>query len=230
MVESTNNTITVSAPSKVLISGGYLIIDPEYEGVVLATSARFRTSVRQTGGTEIRVKSEQFGLNVSYDLAGNGKHNDFIDKLVYFVTLLSPEMTGCEITLQGSNSFYSQRGNTDYFPSQLDKQPEFMVPVNPHAKTGLGSSAALTVSFIACFFHDKEYLHGLCQIANAYVQQKVGSGFDIAAALYGSIKYKRFTQVDAVKEIVTMLDSRVPPTRENLIKVAKATTICPTPV
>ena len=78
--------------------------------------------------------------------------------------------------------------------------------MNPQAKTGLGSSAALTVSFIACFFHDKEYLHGLCQIANAFVQQKVGSGFDIAAALYGSILYKRFTGVDAVKQVVSMLE------------------------
>ena len=50
----------MSAPSKVLITGAYLIIEPENEGIVLATTARFRTTVRNVKGdqqTIIKVSS-----------------------------------------------------------------------------------------------------------------------------------------------------------------------------
>ena len=45
MVEPASVKFTVSAPSKVLLSGAYLIIAPENEGIVLSTTARFRTTV-----------------------------------------------------------------------------------------------------------------------------------------------------------------------------------------
>lgn len=37
---------TVSAPGKVLVAGGYLVLDKPNVGVVLAATARFYTSVR----------------------------------------------------------------------------------------------------------------------------------------------------------------------------------------
>jgi phosphomevalonate kinase len=40
----TENTVKASACSKVLITGAYLIIDPKYSGLVLATDARFHTT------------------------------------------------------------------------------------------------------------------------------------------------------------------------------------------
>ena len=41
-------SITASASSKVLISGAYLIIDPQNEGIVLSTDAKFYTTVERT--------------------------------------------------------------------------------------------------------------------------------------------------------------------------------------
>jgi phosphomevalonate kinase len=40
---------------------------------------------------------------------------------------------------------------------------------------------------------DKKILHNLAQIAHCAAQGKVGSGFDIATAVYGSCLYRRFT-------------------------------------
>lgn len=40
-----DNTI-VSAPGKVLLTGGYLVLDPAYSGLVIATSSRFYSIVR----------------------------------------------------------------------------------------------------------------------------------------------------------------------------------------
>ena len=55
---------TVSAPGKVLIAGGYLVLDPAYTGLVLATNARFYTNVSSSTRIGhkplIRVRSPQF--------------------------------------------------------------------------------------------------------------------------------------------------------------------------
>ncbi len=57
----------VSSPGKVLLAGGYLVLDPRYSGLVVSTSSRFFTSVsdlaastRGDGPIQIRVRSPQF--------------------------------------------------------------------------------------------------------------------------------------------------------------------------
>lgn len=56
-------TTVVSSPGKVLIAGGYLVLDPKYSGTVVSTSSRFYTVIRDnpSGGANcIRVRSPQF--------------------------------------------------------------------------------------------------------------------------------------------------------------------------
>lgn len=54
-------TTTVSAPGKVLIAGGYLVLDPAYPGVVVSTSSRFYTVIRNgQQPSHITVRSPQF--------------------------------------------------------------------------------------------------------------------------------------------------------------------------
>ena len=56
-------TTIVSASGKVLIAGGYLVLDPKYSGVVVSTSSRFYSVVQTlAGGTanQVIVKSPQF--------------------------------------------------------------------------------------------------------------------------------------------------------------------------
>jgi phosphomevalonate kinase len=56
----------VSAPGKVLLAGGYLVLDRLYTGLVVATSSRFFASVRPTtapcpsGIARVRVRAGQF--------------------------------------------------------------------------------------------------------------------------------------------------------------------------
>lgn len=66
-------------------------------------------------------------------------------------------------------------------------------------KTGLGSSAALTVSLVGALLNwfkvvrigcrkseeDRRLVHNLAQLAHCWAQGKVGSGFDVSAAVYG---------------------------------------------
>lgn len=56
-------TTVVSAPGKVLIAGGYLVLDPAYSGTVVSTSSRFYTVIQSQESLSkntIRVRSPQF--------------------------------------------------------------------------------------------------------------------------------------------------------------------------
>lgn len=50
----------VSAPGKVLLAGGYLVLDPAYSGIVVSTSSRFYTVIQSGHSTQISVRSPQF--------------------------------------------------------------------------------------------------------------------------------------------------------------------------
>ena len=75
-------------------------------------------------------------------------------------------------------------------------------------KTGLGSSAALVTAFVAvlCLHYNlidkdasspktKHIVHALAQFSHCIIQGKIGSGFDISAAVYGSHSYLRFDKM-----------------------------------
>lgn len=83
------------------------------------------------------------------------------------------------------------------------------------AKTGLGSSAAMTTAVVGALLHylgvvnlpsefsgphegdkvsaDMDIVHILAQTAHCIAQGKVGSGFDVSSAVYGSQRYVRFS-------------------------------------
>lgn len=81
------------------------------------------------------------------------------------------------------------------------------------AKTGLGSSAAMTTAVVAALLHylgvvklsspkdyherkdtaDLDLVHKIAQTAHCIAQGKVGSGFDVSSAVYGSQRYVRFS-------------------------------------
>jgi phosphomevalonate kinase len=71
-----SNITVVSAPGKVLIAGGYLVLDPAYSGVVVSTSSRFFTVVRDghsRGQNQIQVRSPQFlDATWHYEISFNG--------------------------------------------------------------------------------------------------------------------------------------------------------------
>ena len=90
------------------------------------------------------------------------------------------------------------------------------------AKTGLGSSAALTTSLVGGLLEwfgvvklvdgtdseNRRIIHNLSQLVHANAQGKIGSGFDVAAAVYGefgsfldslfSIQYYRYSNIPTI--------------------------------
>lgn len=75
----------ISCPGKVLIAGGYLVLDPKHQGFVLATPSRFFTVVQSEDSTSehrnsfnLTVNSPQFDKAIwLYTATRQGSENDW---------------------------------------------------------------------------------------------------------------------------------------------------------
>ncbi|KIK67414.1 hypothetical protein GYMLUDRAFT_55186 [Collybiopsis luxurians FD-317 M1] len=230
----------VSAPGKVLVAGGYLVLDPAYSGVVISTSSRFYTVITSSarGSSIIQVRSPQFtqstwkssyvAPNLSKDRhLLSASSNKFVQLAIQHTVSLAYKFRGDEainkvlangldIAIVGDNDFYSQRAqlSAQNLPRTLSSlssiQPFYPqgVALSEVHKTGLGSSAALITSLVSAllvhlqvvpssaFYEDqgngRQLAHNLAQFIHCLAQGKVGSGFDVAAAVFGSHLYTRF--------------------------------------
>ncbi|KAH6996184.1 ribosomal protein S5 domain 2-type protein [Ilyonectria sp. MPI-CAGE-AT-0026] len=233
---SRNPTIAVSAPGKVLLAGGYLVLDRQHTGFVFGLNARINViagEIHTTPGvqlTEIVVDSPQFldaqwrygyrlteaggGIKVTQLQVGSKINpNPFVETtLSYALTYIdriagqrpSHSMTSARLIILADNDYYSHSGSAD---TQRGRFARFPVTLGDANKTGLGSSAALVTSLTAALLihylprdlfdiesdKGKRALHNLAQAAHCAAQGKVGSGFDVAAAVFGSCRYKRFS-------------------------------------
>ncbi|RSH77383.1 phosphomevalonate kinase [Apiotrichum porosum] len=261
----------VSAPGKVLLAGGYLVLDRAYTGLVVATSSRFYASVSDVPAgaasvptssfpsastsvaatpagsgraTPQRVKSARVSVTAgqfpkdastwAYDVVFAGENapklvpahearNKFVEVTLSNVLLYAGERlgrdglarklgAGLDVVVLANNDFYSQR--EQLAAANLPPRLESLAALEPFCplprpigntnKTGLGSSAALVTSLVAALLQhlgladvasaaDRDEIHSLAQAAHCLAQGKVGSGFDVASAVYGTHVYRRFS-------------------------------------
>ncbi|KAF2761717.1 ribosomal protein S5 domain 2-like protein [Pseudovirgaria hyperparasitica] len=168
----------VSAPGKVLLAGGYLVLDRDYTGLVFGLDARIHVVIQPlptpsgVSLQEIIVKSPQFkdavwqygyrqaaddaGVEVTQldpSRTGTLNRNPFVETtlayaLSYITALTHAPIPASTITILADTAYYS---NT---PSPSPNNPSsqfanFAVPLHSAHKTGLGSSAALVTSLTA---------------------------------------------------------------------------------
>jgi len=150
-----------------------------------------------------------------HELTHHSGHNQVISRNPFIETALTYALTyiwsltpnrilaPSSIRILADQAYYSNTGA----PRSPSRFLDFGVSLKEAHKTGLGSSAALVTSFTAAvlsFYLPKELfdvgtergltiLHNLAQASHSHAQGKVGSGFDIASAVYGSCLYKRFS-------------------------------------
>ena len=168
----------ISAPGKVLWIGNYSVV---FGGIshVIAVNKRVRCEVKN---------SDSFTFETTYGTFKE-KGNSLIESV-----------------LQVMREKY---GSIPPIHVKLFNDKEFQVNGK---KTGLGSSSASTVALTGCIYYhlfkrlDKDEIYKIAQKANYIRQRGIGSGFDIASAVYGSIVYKRFKDIEKV-------DSEVEPLR-----------------
>ncbi|TFK44704.1 phosphomevalonate kinase [Crucibulum laeve] len=237
-----SRSTVVSSPGKVLIAGGYLVLDPAFSGTVVSTSSRFYTVVQDSatiGPNTVQVRSPQF-LNATWQysvalepsvaiepFSSNTSKNKFVHLALQSTIALASEIKGAaalqqvlakglEITIVGGNDFYSQRAKLASLQlprtlESLSKIPPFTPtgqPLSEVHKTGLGSSAALITSLVSALLahfsaipesalsdddsEGRRLAHNLAQYVHCLAQGKIGSGFDVSAAVFGSHIYTRF--------------------------------------
>jgi len=151
-------------------------------------------------------------INHSYSTSSLSR-NSFVETAIayalsYIATLTPRPIGPASINILADNDYYSQPGTTQQIACSQDSRfIDFHVPLHDAHKTGLGSSAALVTAFTAAVLNHylpvnvfslstdsgKARLHNLAQAAHCAAQGKVGSGFDVAAAVYGSCVYRRFS-------------------------------------
>ncbi|CUG90591.1 phosphomevalonate kinase-like protein, putative [Bodo saltans] len=218
---------SASAPGKVLICGGYLVVESPNIGLSIGVSARFTTEVSEHTHTPsvaprtvtVRVLSPQFraeflfvatitGEVVSVEQIEGPKSPFLLYGVLYAVACQAmlgkgDDSSSITVRLLASNDFYSQRNYLEERGEHVTVATLRSVP--PHnplvgdvSKTGLGSSAAMTTSFVACLLSelgvgdDTERIHRVAQVAHSVAQGKIGSGFDVFTATYGTCIYRRF--------------------------------------
>ncbi|KAK3936657.1 putative phosphomevalonate kinase [Diplogelasinospora grovesii] len=254
-MRSEDVTTAVSAPGKVLLAGGYLVLDRAYNGLVFGLSARINVIAQQIHTSEgihlneIVVESPQFleaqwrygyhladedgGIKVTQLQVGSRINpNPFVETALSFALTYvaraghyrrSHSIRPGRLTILADNDYYSQGGTAKSASSNSSSSTtppaasinaqtasrfaRFPTTLGGAHKTGLGSSAALVTSLTAALLthyldpsvfdlsseKGKEVLHNLAQAAHCAAQGKVGSGFDVAAAVYGSCLYRRFS-------------------------------------
>ncbi|XP_027068564.2 phosphomevalonate kinase, peroxisomal-like isoform X2 [Coffea arabica] len=250
--------VIASAPGKVLMTGGYLILERPNAGIVLSTNARFYAIVKPLyeeikpeswawAWTDVKLTSPQMSRETIYKLSlkhltlqpvsSSASRNPFVEHAVQYAVAaahakLGKDKTdalqkillqGLDITILGCNEFYSYRNQIELqglplTPESLALLPPFSsITFNAEessgqkpevAKTGLGSSAAMTTAVVASLLHylgvvdlssgkkvdaDLDIVHMIAQTAHCIAQGKVGSGFDVSSAVYGSQRYVRFS-------------------------------------
>lgn len=245
-------TTVTSSPGKVLIAGGYLVLDPAYSGTVVSTSSRFYAVCQDSksgSANRIRVRSPQFidaeweyavsfTPSLSVQTLPTRTKNKFVHLALHHTLTLATQIngipsvqsaliTGLSITIVGDNDFYSQ--NAKLAELDLPRTIASLSKLSPFTqtgtsladvhKTGLGSSAALITSLVSALLvhlsvipedsfkntlaegstegefsglNGKRLAHNLAQFVHCLAQGKVGSGFDVAAAVFGSHRYTRF--------------------------------------
>jgi len=178
------NAIRVSAPGRVGLIGGYSILDKGNTSYSFTVDARVHAYVI-TAGT-IRIKAPQFRLDTTAV---------WKDGTLRFEQDV-PAAAFAKAALQAVFE-YLEFKKIAIRPFELETRsdPAFN---QGGGKSGLGSSAAATVAMVhgALLHHgvnDLKITHHAAQVAHCRAQGKVGSGYDVAASVFGSQEYQRFT-------------------------------------
>ncbi|KNE62598.1 phosphomevalonate kinase [Allomyces macrogynus ATCC 38327] len=142
------------------------------------------------------------------------------------------------ITILADNDFYSQRAELDArklpaTSASLRQLPPFVPQsksVRDVQKTGLGSSAALVTSLVGAVLRyftgtvEPKWAHHVAQWAHCLAQGKIGSGFDVSSAAFGTHRYRRFDP----SRVTPLLERGLNATGDELVRALDpASPTCP---
>ncbi len=202
-------TSVASAPGKIFWIGGYAVLDRPNVAFVTGVDKRVFAKVTTREDNVVLLNAPQFKVQAAGVLKNGrlvfepalaedvAKKTAFVraavDTALRWLANHGAKITGFELTTIADPAFGAGTSQ----------------------KSGLGSSAAVTAATTGALFaafgrnptarENRESIHKLSQYAHFRAQGKVGSGFDIAAACFGAIKYVRYSP-SLLKDIPETVD------------------------
>lgn len=189
-------SVAASAPGKILWVGGYSVLEKGSSSLVTAVDKRVFATATEYG--QIVLSSPQYEFQVA------AKFDEKSCKLV-----LEREVPAARFVAKAAEVSLA------YLSVKKIPLKKFFLETRGDeafgmggGKSGLGSSAAACAAVVACvlsfhaFHASQKLVNNLSQIAHSLAQGKVGSGFDVAAACFGSCAYSRYSP-----ELVSSLGS-----------------------
>lgn len=198
-----NAEFTSKAPGKILWLGGYSVLERPNISFVTAVDSYVTASVNLLDDNSVVLDAPQLNTRASGTL----------DPSSGIVSIEVPkELLLLKTAVEVAGRYAASLGMKPKgirVRTQNDAAFSYTITGGKIAKSGLGSSAAVTVASAAAVLKaygvnasQDDALHKIAQLAHSIATGKVGSGFDIAAAVHGTILYTRYTP-DLVKSFPT---------------------------
>lgn len=193
--------VVVSAPGKVMLLGGYAVVERNRISLSVAVDKRCYAQV-DANENHHEINSRQFNTSVKLNDALEVIEGD-ATKLNFVISALKTVITYLK----------SKNIPVGYVKIETFSDAAFSVT---GGKSGLGSSSAITSAAVAALCvhfgmdltKDLEIIHKLAQFANAQASGKVGSGYDIAVACLGSGAYARYNPDLLKLDDITCIDKK----------------------
>ncbi|MCK4318969.1 hypothetical protein KAW38_00150 [Candidatus Micrarchaeota archaeon] len=177
----------VNVPGKILLLGGYAVLEG-YRGLSVAVVDEKGKGMEVRGKEgKKRIISKEFGIERTIG-----------EKLIEEFEKSSKEERMAVAAYVTALAYFKSKGIES-------KKIEIEIKTNKifgkkGEKSGLGSSATVVSGVVAELFlqngfeleRNMDKVHKIAQIAHALAGGNVGSGFDIATAVYGTIEYERY--------------------------------------
>ena len=187
--------ILASAPGKILLLGGYSVLDKPNVGYCVGVNQRVHAEAMEVESQEKNIHVEFSLPEFSVEAVGIFDGN----KISYQVDSLSFVTQATENALR----YLSEHGYSLKSFRLATRNDKGFTYRWSQSKSGLGSSSAVTVATTGAVLELHEFdsktpegrgtIHKLSQLSHAMVQKKVGSGFDVATCLYGEHVYERYS-------------------------------------
>ena len=206
---------SAKAPGKILWLGGYSVLERPNVSFVSTVDAYITADLKIRTDQEVNLNAPHLNLSSKGKIdKSTGKISMDIPRELLllktaaeiasrYVTVLGHQISGFSITTKSDDAF------------------AYKLSPGKVIKSGLGSSAAVTVATIGAVLRafgidpsENDALHKLAQSAHSIATGKVGSGFDIAAASFGSMFYTRYSP-----EIITSVPANY--TNAQLLNLVK---------
>lgn len=181
------------APGKILWLGGYSVLERPNVSMVSAVDAYAQASVVSMLNNEVRLSAQQLRMSAQGKVDAHGRMNVRVPSELLLLK------TAAEMACRYAAGVGARITGIS-IETSTDERFAYGISGGKVVKSGLGSSAAITVATVKAVLDlfgvdPKEHgaLHKISQAAHSVATGKVGSGFDVAASAMGSIVYTRYS-------------------------------------